>query len=85
MKSPFHNKFLSLEQFEAYLTVQYKGKLCSFTYPGYDTVYGMCDSIAVDTAKLPEQIIVIILGRSDGLHRYTCSAETLSECLKLLP
>lgn len=76
---------LSLSQFEDQLSKYYKGKLCSFTYPGYDTIYGMCDSIAVDTAKLPEQIIVVIMGRADGLHRYTCSAETLNECLKLLP
>jgi len=82
MRLPY--KKLSLSEFEKTLTERYRGKLCSFTYPGYDIVYGICDNISIDMSKLPAQEIVIILGRSDGLYRYTCSVETLTECLKIL-
>jgi hypothetical protein len=82
MRLPY--KKLSLAAFEDTLSERYKGKLCSFTYPGYDIVYGMCEEIAVDTVKLPAVEIVIQLGRADGIHRYSCSAETLTECLKVI-
>lgn len=76
--------YVSLQDFEEVLTKVYKGSFCSFTYPGYDIVYGMCEEICIDTLKLPAKEVIIQLGRADGIHRYTCSIESLRECLKVI-
>lgn len=81
---PIHKKEMSLGEFEDHLSKLYKGNFCSFTYPGYDMVYGMCEEISIDLPKLPAKEIVILLGRTDGIHRYTCSIESLLECLKVI-
>jgi hypothetical protein len=74
-------KQLNLDEAEAVLRLRFKGKLCSFTYPGYSTVYGMVDEISFDTLKLAEKLkeVVIIM----GTKRYSVSLECLHECLKL--
>lgn len=70
---------LNHQQAENLLEMTYKGKYCSYAYPGYDTVYGMVDNIAIDISK-PEPVVVIQMNN----RRYTCSSESLTECLALL-
>ncbi len=60
------------------LEQKFKGKHCSYSFPGYKTVYGMVDEICIDVLN-PQEVILQINNR-----RYTMSAEDIDECLKLL-
>lgn len=66
---------ISREQAEKILHERFVNKCVSFTYPGYQTVHGKIDSIAVEKGE-----IIIQMNNT----RYTCSPESLNECLKLL-
>ncbi len=65
---------------EVHLNKLYKGLYCSFTYPGYEPVHGIVNSMAIDEAKLPEVIVIIFIKES----RYTVSAEALTDTLKII-
>jgi hypothetical protein len=64
---------------EKLLEDKFKGNNCSFTYPGYPTVYGMVDSIGIETEKGEKNVIIVMNNK-----RYSVSIECLHECLKLL-
>lgn len=66
---------ITRKQAEQILKERFYGKNCSFEYPGYKTVYGMVDQVAIED----QEIIIQINGK-----RYTCSPEALNECLTLL-
>lgn len=72
------SKQLTHKQAEEILTRNYVNKIVSFTYPGYDPVYGKVDEISIDTTHDPE----VVIQMNDT--RYTCSPESLKQCLKLL-
>ena len=74
------SKQLTLQETEKELERRYLNKHCSFSYPGYPTVYGKIDSIGIDTLKLPVQEVVFQMND----RRYTVSFESLQECLKRL-
>lgn len=69
---------VTLQQIEALMTARYKGKNCSYSYPGYKTVYGMVDEISVNTINQTEAVIIM------GNKRYTCELAHLQEHLQLL-
>lgn len=64
---------------ENILEKKFKGKNCSFTYPGYKTIYGMVDSIAIEIERKVSTVIIVINDK-----KYTVSIECLHDCLKLL-
>ena len=70
---------ITLQQAESILETKYKGVVCSFSYPGYDTVYGKVDQIAIETVKSEPQVVIQMNSK-----RYTCSPDSLRDCLKVL-
>lgn len=70
----------TMKELETVLEKKYKGKYCTFQYPGYNLVHGIVDSIVVDTLKLPLQEILIRI--NDTL--YSVSFDCLKECLQIV-
>lgn len=66
------------QEAEDFFTKQYKGHIVSFSYPGYDTIHGMCDNIAFDERNGGELILSI------NEKRYTCSFESIKDCVKII-
>lgn len=60
------------------LQQKYKGRMCSYTYPGYKAIYGKVDEISLQYLREPTVVIQI------NDKRYTCSLESVPDCLKLL-
>lgn len=69
---------VTVPEMETKLTNRYKGKYCSFTYPGFQTIMGKVDAIALEYIKEP----IVVIQMND--KRYTCSLESITDCLKLL-
>ena len=65
---------ITRQQAEQILHNRFYNKVVSFSYPGYTIVYGKVDEIAIEGAEVIIQI---------NKKRYTCSPESLKECLKL--
>lgn len=63
-------------ELEQKLSGRYKGKMVSFTYPGYSTVHGRVDEVAIDHHG------DLILQMNS--KRYLVSLEMVSEIIKLL-
>lgn len=72
------SKQVILQEMEQALEQKFKGKNCSFEYPGYKTVYGMVDSICINVLDNKECVIIM------NDKRYTCELLSLKEHLKLL-
>ncbi len=70
------SKQISKQQAEKLLHDKFYNKMVSFKYPGYDIVYGKVDQICIDHNS---EIVIQMNGK-----RYTCSPESLKECLTLL-
>lgn len=66
------------QEVEDFFTRQFKGHIISFSYPRYDTIYGMCHEVAFDERNGGELILHI------NDTRYTCSLESVNECVKLI-
>lgn len=65
-------------QMENRLQQKFKGKYCSYTYPGYKPVMGKVDEISIEYVREP----IVVIQMND--KRYTCSLESTPDCLKLL-
>ena len=70
------SKLITRQEAESILNRRFYNKVCCFTYPGYKSVFGKVDQIAIDH----KGVIVIQINN----ERYTCSSESLNECLTLL-
>lgn len=69
---------VTLEQMEEALIQKFKGKNCSFTYPGYQTVYGLVDEITINVLDKTECVLIM------KSKRYTFELSSLKEHLQLL-
>ena len=79
MKSTNDHKY-SINEVENILTKMFKGKRCSFTRPGKETIYGIVSAMAIDTKVLPQKEVLIFIDH----RRYSVSIECLHECLKII-
>ena len=66
---------ITRQRAEKILRDRFYNKTVQFTYPGYTPVYGKCNQIAIEGTEVIMHI---------GNRRYTCSPESLNECLQLL-
>jgi formylmethanofuran dehydrogenase subunit E len=64
---------------ERMLEFEFKGMNCSFTAIGFNTVYGMVDSIGIETERGQDTVIIQMNNK-----RYFVDYEYLWEQLKLL-
>lgn len=69
---------INQQQAEQILYKNYYNKFVSFEYPGYPIIYGKVDNIGIEVIDSPLVVIQI------NNIRYTCSPESLKQCLKLL-
>jgi len=79
MKSSNNHKY-TINEVESILNKMFKGRWCSFEYPGKSLVYGIVDYIVVDIRQLPAKEFKISMGNK----LYSVSTECLHECLKVL-
>lgn len=69
---------LTVPQMENKLQQKFKGKIYSFTHPAYNRVIGKVDEISLEYLREP----IVVIQMND--KRYTCSLESIPDCLKLL-
>lgn len=71
-------KQIGLIQAEEILAKRFKNQIVSFSYPGFQTVYGKVDEISIDTTGRDPYVVIQL-----NNYRYTCSPGDLKDCLKL--
>ncbi len=71
---------VTLQESEALLEQQFKGKFCSLQIPGKEVVYGIISEISFDMLALAQKRNELIIVIKD--KKYTISLESLHECLK---
>jgi hypothetical protein len=69
------------QEAEDLFTKMFKGNILSFSYPGYDTIFGMCDQVAFSTEE-GDPNGTLILSINDT--RYTCSFDSIKDCVKVI-
>lgn len=72
-------KQITVQEFQQKISQAYKGKTCSLSIPGYETVNGLVDEITLNVSSREPEVIIQMNDR-----RYTVSPESISECLKQL-
>lgn len=66
---------ITRQQAEKILRYRFVNKCVKFSYPGYKPVLGKVDEVAIEKGE-----VIIQMNNT----RYTCSPESLNECLTLL-
>lgn len=63
------------QELEDIFTKWYKGSIVQFSYPGYDSIHGMCDEVSFDGTD-----VILIVNNI----RYSCSLESVKDCVKVI-